>query len=103
MRKMNRTYLGLWSSLISTLLVLTPLAAEQKKAFNVKAGTSGGPIFAENIKGEVVLNTSGGSITLENIDGVSRARTSGGGIKATNCQGDTELRTSGGSIRITSI
>lgn len=72
--------------------------------FSADVSTSGGPISASNLKGDVSAHTSGGSLKFDGIEGAVNGRTSGGSITlAGGGKSQAVLHTSGGSIRITGV
>jgi DUF4097 and DUF4098 domain-containing protein YvlB len=65
--------------------------------------TSGGPIDAESIDGNLQAHTSGGGIRINRVSGYVDAKTSGGAIRATYSPGNRHggvLESSGGSIEL---
>lgn len=62
--------------------------------------TSGGPIEARDVVGDLAADTSGGGIVVERVRGDVRAETSGGGIQGRDIEGRIDAETSGGSVRL---
>ena len=70
---------------------------------DIKLLTSGGPIKIKEIEGDMDIHTSGGPISAERVAGKLNARTSGGPIKVADADGDIRLRTSGGPIKLANV
>ena len=65
--------------------------------------TSGGNLFARNLKGEFEGQTSGGEVRLESIEGGVNAHTSGGNVYVSKIKGDVDASTSGGDVRVVGV
>ena len=68
------------------------------KSSDLRLGTSGGNIAADEIKGTVEGETSGGDLDLRHLDGKVRMNTSGGNVVLKSSIGDFVLGTSGGNM-----
>jgi DUF4097 and DUF4098 domain-containing protein YvlB len=66
----------------------------------VRCTSAGGPIRAEIIRGEAVLETAGGDITAGEVGGPLRASTAGGGIRVTRAGSTVSVNTAGGAIEV---
>jgi len=69
--------------------------------FNLDIGTSGGDVEVTGaIEGTVHAGTAGGDITVEDVKGEIQLRTAGGDVEAGDVDGDAHLRTAGGDIEV---
>ena len=68
----------------------------------IKASTSGGPVNAQNIKGELVARTSGGGVNLSDLACTVEAHTSGGNmdVEITELGNYVTISNSGGNIQL---
>jgi len=65
---------------------------------SVYCTSAGGPIRAQSIRGEAMLETAGGDITVGEVGGPLRVSTAGGAIHITQAGGSAWLNTAGGAI-----
>ena len=88
-----------WSFFMMVKGVELRFEIQVPKEFNIDAGTSGGDIKLQSIKGKVVTKTSGGDIDVSDLNGNIELSTSGGDISFNSTFGDLNLSTSGGNIK----
>jgi DUF4097 and DUF4098 domain-containing protein YvlB len=65
--------------------------------------TSGGNLFARNLKGDFEGYTSGGEVRIESMEGSVNAHTSGGNVLVSKVKGDVDANTSGGDVRVVGV
>jgi DUF4097 and DUF4098 domain-containing protein YvlB len=67
---------------------------------SVRSASAGGPIRAENIRGEAWLETGGGDIIAGEVGGPLHASTGGGGIHVKRAGSTVSVNTGGGAIDV---
>ena len=65
--------------------------------------TSGGNLFARNMKGDFEGQTSGGEVRIESMEGTVNAHTSGGNVLVSKVKGDVDADTSGGDVHVVGV